>query len=310
MRYVVTGGAGHIGSTIVRHLLADSATTGVTVFDNFSTGKRSHLTDLRDSRLHIIEDDAESQTALSRAFKGHDVVIHLAANAEIQRATTDPDLDYRQGTALTRNVLEAMRVTGVRQILFASGGGVYGDWHGEVCTEDHPVRPIAPYGAAKVAGEAMLTAYAHLFGICAFAFRICNVTGPRLTHGIVHDFLVKLRRDPSRLTILGNGTQRKSYIHVDDVARGMLYVLPSSLGGRLGVFNLTSTEMVTVDEIADLAMEVLALPSLVITRGKENRGWAGDVPVVRLSGAKLAALGWKPSMESRAALRAAFEANR
>jgi UDP-glucose 4-epimerase len=240
---------------------------------------------------------------------GHDTVIHLASNPDIARAMTDPAVDFDQGTLLTHHVAEAARRGGVEMVLYASGSGVYGDvGHHEAAEDDGPLIPVSTYGASKLAGEALLASYAAMFGVTARAFRFGNVVGPRQTHGVGFDFVRRLLDDPSRLRILGDGQQSKSYIHVDDVIDAVLHAAGVA-SEAFAVFNVATGDYVTVTEIAELAVEVVGLPAgdtqFEYTGG--DRGWKGDVPVVRLNTDRIRALGWKNQRTAREALRASME---
>ena len=309
-RVVIVGGAGFIGGHFVGRLLADPATQSVTVYDNFSSGRLWHLSAHRaDARLNVVTADVRDLETLVTAVAGHDTVIHLASNPDIARAVTDPAVDFDQGTLLTHHVAEAARRADVEMVLYASGSGVYGDLGELEAAEDHgPLIPVSTYGASKLAGEALLASYAAMFGITARAFRFGNVVGPRQTHGVGYDFIRRLLADPDRLRILGDGQQSKSYIHVDDVIEAVL------LAARLAsapyaVFNVATGDYVTVTEIAELAMDVVGLPSgrtrLEYTGG--DRGWKGDVPVVRINTDRIRSLGWKNERTGPEALRSSME---
>ncbi len=223
-RWFIVGGAGFIGSHFTDRLLADKCTAQVTLYDNFSSGREWHYEHhSADPRLRVVRGDVKDTAALQQAIAGHNAVIHLASNPDIARAVTDPDIDFREGTLLTRQVLEAMRVSGVTDILYASGSGVYGDLGTTEASEDHgPMLPISTYGASKLAGEALIGSYCYMFGLRGCAFRFGNVVGPRQTHGVGFDFVRQLLAKPRELRILGDGTQSKSYIHVDDVVNAVL----------------------------------------------------------------------------------------
>jgi UDP-glucose 4-epimerase len=304
-RYFIVGGAGFIGSHFVDRLLASQSVDRVTVYDNFSSGRPWHLEAHGESpRLHVVRADAAEVGCLAAAMSGHDEVIHLASNPDIARAATDPGIDFHQGTSLTHGVVDAMRLTGVSRLLYASGSGVYGDLGETEATEDHgPLRPISTYGASKLAGEALICAYCHLFGVTACVFRFGNVVGSRQTHGVGYDFLRQLLAEPGRLRIQGDGTQSKSYIHVSDVVEAVL-LASSAASVPFSVYNVATGDYVTVRDIADLAVRCVGLPAgsteYEFTGG--DRGWKGDVPVVRLDTSRIRDLGWTPSMSAREAL--------
>jgi UDP-glucose 4-epimerase len=309
-RVCVIGGAGFIGGHFVDRLLSNTATELVTVYDNFSSGRIWHLDAHRsDARLKVIRNDVRDLEALVAAASGHDTLIHLASNPDIARAVTDPAVDFDQGTLLTHHVAEAARRADVGTVLYASGSGVYGDLGELEAIEDHgPLIPVSTYGASKLAGEALLASYAAMFGLSARAFRFGNVVGPRQTHGVGFDFVRRLIADPDRLVILGDGNQSKSYIHVDDVIEAVLLAAQAA-AGPYAVFNVATGDYVTVTEIAGLAMEVVGLPAgrtrLEYTGG--DRGWKGDVPVVRINTDRIRSLGWKNERTGPEALRASME---
>jgi UDP-glucose 4-epimerase len=305
-RWFIVGGAGFIGSHFVDRLLADPATDLVTVYDNFSSGRRWHLSRHGETpRLRLVCADAGDLPALAAAMLGHETVIHLASNPDIAKAMVDPSIDFDEGTLLTHHVVEAARTAGVRRLLYASGSGVYGDLGSIEAHEDRgPLLPISTYGASKLAGEALICAYCHLFDVRACAFRFGNVVGPRQTHGVGYDFLRQLLRTPDRLQVQGDGTQSKSYIHVGDVVEAVL--LAAERGEEaFRAYNVATGDYVTVREIAELALECVgrtpAETTLSFTGG--DRGWKGDVPVVRLDTSRIRALGWTHTMSSREALR-------
>jgi UDP-glucose 4-epimerase len=305
-RVIIVGGAGFIGSHFTDALLADERTERVTLYDNFSSGREWHYADHSgDPRLGVVRGDVGDLDALCEAMEGHEVVVHLASNPDIAAAISDPRIDFDQGTLLTQNVVEAMRRADVPRIAYASGSGIYGDLGELEVAEDHgPLVPISTYGASKLAGEALLSAYAHMFDLQGFAFRFGNVVGRRQTHGVGFDFVRRLREDPTRLTVMGDGTQSKSYVLASDVVSAVLTALDSAGSERFRAFNVDSGDHITVREIVELALELLGLdPARTeVAYGTESRGWKGDVPVVRLSTERIRALGWRPSAGSREAL--------
>jgi UDP-glucose 4-epimerase len=308
-RYFLAGGAGFIGSHFTDRLLADPATEAVTLYDNFSSGREWHYAQhVGDRRLRVVRGDVKDFGALCDALgtngRGHDLVIHLASNPDIARAATEPDIDFREGTFLTQQVVEAMRVTATPRLLYASGSGVYGDLGETEATENYaPMQPVSTYGASKLAGEALIASYCAMFGLTARAFRFGNVVGPRQTHGIGFDFVRRLLDDPSRLRILGNGSQSKSYIHVFDVVNAVL-AAHRSLAKPFEVYNVATGDYITVTEIANLAVDVAGLEpgSVRFDYSGGDRGWKGDVPVVRLNTDRIRSLGWTCQRTSRQAL--------
>lgn len=307
-RFLIIGGAGFIGSHFADRLLSDDAVLRVTLYDNFSSGREWHYSDhVANPRFSLVRGEVGDVEALTRAMTGHDVVIHLASNPDIARAAREPAIDFDHGTVLTQNVLEAMRRSGARRILYASGSGVYGDLGETEANEDYsPMRPISTYGASKLAGEALISAYCFMFGLSGYAFRFGNVVGPRQTHGVGFDFVRRLLEDPTRLRILGDGRQSKSYIHVDDVTEAVLLANARS-EEPFDVFNVATGDYITVTEIAELAAQCLGLtemPRFEYTGG--DRGWKGDVPVVRLNTDRLTRLGWTCRLGTREALRSSL----
>lgn len=302
----VVGGAGFIGSHAVDRLLANPITRRVTVFDNFSSGRPWHLeSHARDDRLNVVQAEVRDLGALTSHMVGHGTVIHLASNPEIAKAMTDPTIDFDEGTLLTQNVVEAMRRSGVRQILYASGSGVYGDLGETEAKEDRGrLEPVSTYGASKLAGEALISAYCHMFNLVGCAFRFGNVVGPRQTHGVGFDFVRRLLADSSQLQIMGNGTQSKSYIHVSDVLDAV-FLAAVRAPVPFAVFNVATGDYVTVSEIADMAVESvgLAAGSVTLRYAGGDRGWRGDVPIVRLNTDRIRGLGWSNAMTTREALR-------
>jgi UDP-glucose 4-epimerase len=310
-RVFVSGGAGFLGSHLVRALLDEASVERIVVFDNFSSGQRSYIEDyLSDKRLEVVEGDLKELSAVRAAMANCDTVFHLAANPDIARAVTQPDIDFWEGTYLAQNVLEGMRVNDVRKIVYTSGSGVYGENPAVAFAEDYgPCIPISTYGASKLGCEGLIAAYCHMFGLTGLAFRFANVVGPRQTHGVGYDFIRRLKADPARLSILGDGTQKKSYIHVDDVLAA-IRLADERAAGNYDVFNVASEDYITVSEIADLAVKVSGLSPAEVkyeyTGG--DRGWKGDVPIVRFDCSKIKALGWKARRSSSEAITDAMKA--
>jgi UDP-glucose 4-epimerase len=310
-RVAIVGGAGFIGSHFTDHLLGQESTERVTLYDNFSSGREWHYAEHKeDPRLGVVRGEVADLDALTAALDGHDLVIHLASNPDIAAAMTDPTIDFYEGTLLTNQVVEAMRIAGVPRIAYASGSGIYGNLGDYEPDEDHgPLVPVSTYGASKLAGEGLISSYAYMFDMKAVVFRFGNVVGRRQTHGVGFDFVRRLLDDPRKLTVLGDGSQSKSYILAPDVVRAVLGAVDAELEAPFNAFNVATGDYITVREIAELALEVVGLDpaGTEVEYGTESRGWKGDVPVVRLSTAKIRSLGWDPSMGSREALRTSMQ---
>jgi UDP-glucose 4-epimerase len=287
---LVTGGAGFIGSHVADALLARGAR--VTVYDNYSTGFREFVPP-RDG-LHVVEGDLLDQPRVDEAMRGVDFVFHLAANADIKDNLKEPRRCIDQNVVATQNVLEAMRASGVRDIAFASTGSVYGESTVFPTPEDAPF-PVQTsiYATSKVAAEGLLTSYVLGYAMKAWIFRFVSLLGPRYTHGHVMDFWRKLKRDPSRLEVLGDGRQRKSYLHVGDCVSAMLVAVDRS-PGPISIFNLGHDESIVVNQSIAIISRTLGItPRLEYTGGQ--RGWVGDSPRIELAISRIRALGWSPT---------------
>jgi UDP-glucose 4-epimerase len=309
-RYAIVGGAGFIGGHAVDRLLGRSEITKVTIYDNFSSGRAWHHAHHEgDERLKVVRGDVKELDNLTAALVGHDAVIHLASNPDIARAATEPDIDFWEGTFLTNQVVEAMRRAEVPTLLYASGSGVYGDIGAVDAREDHsPLEPVSTYGASKLSGEVLIASYCHMFDLRGRAFRFGNVVGPRQTHGVGFDFVRRLLADPTQLQILGDGSQSKSYIHVQDVLDAV-FTAETSGDAPFDVYNVATGDYITVTEIAQLAIKVLGLDpqSVHMSFTGGDRGWKGDVPVVRINTDRVRSLGWANKRMSAGALEAAME---
>ena len=297
MHAFVTGGAGFIGSSLVDRLLADGH--DVVAFDNFSTGQREFVAAaLTHPRFELIEGDTLDLPALTRAMAGRDVVFHLAANADVRFGTEHPKRDLEQNTIATFHVLEAMRANGIKRIAFSSTGSVYGEAHVFPTPEDAPF-PVQTslYGASKLAGEGLIAAYGSGFGFEGCIFRFVSILGERYTHGHVFDFYRNLRKDPTRLTVLGNGKQRKSYLYIGDCLDAMLLAMEKTRR-TIEVYNLGTNEYVEVNDSIGWICERLGIaPAMQYTGG--DRGWIGDNPFIFLDNAKMRGLGWTPKLTIR-----------
>jgi UDP-glucose 4-epimerase len=297
MHALVTGAAGFIGSNLVDRLLA--AGHQVTGLDNFSTGFEEFLERARGSeRFRLIRADLLDEAALPPTLEGVETVFHLAANADVRFGPMHPRKDLEQNTIATANLLEAMRVAGVRRIAFASTGSVYGEARVIPTPEDAPF-PVQTslYGASKLAAEGFIQAYAEAFGFETYIFRFVSILGERYRHGHVLDFYRQLRAHPDRLTVLGNGRQKKSYLYVQDCIDAMLLAMEKA-SGRVNLFNLGTDEYCEVNDSVRWISEYLGVqPEITYTGG--DRGWVGDNPFIYLDCSRIRALGWRPTLSIR-----------
>jgi len=304
MKYLIVGGAGFIGSYIVDDLLSDEKTSLIRIYDNFTSGKHWHLAHHSgDSRLEIFHNDIYD-AEIFEAAKNIDVTILLAANPDIAKAVTEPDIDFKQGTVLTQITLEAIRQAKCPRLLYASGSGVYGDTGDAWVAESAPMEPISTYGASKLGCEALISSYCHMFGLCATSFRFGNVVGGRQTHGVAYDFIRRLQLDPTYLDILGDGSQSKPYVHVHDVVKALKLMLKQQVT-TYEVLNVAPDDFTTVTEIANLVIAEMGISndSCELRYSGGARGWKGDVPIVRLNTSKIRSIGWENSCTSTEAVR-------
>jgi UDP-glucose 4-epimerase len=301
-RALITGGAGFIGSTLADRLLARGIE--VAILDDFRTGRREFIDDaLTTGRAELFEGDILDAALLNRATAGCDAVFHLQANADVRHGLAYPQRDLEQNTVATSHVLEAMRAHGVKLIAFSSTGSVYGEPDVFPTPEDAPFpTQTSLYAASKLAGEGMIGAYCHGLGFTGVVYRFVSVLGERYTHGHVIDFYRALKRDPTRLRILGDGRQEKSYLYVQDCVTGMLAAVDHHAGEEgLFVYNLGTDETVAVEQsVATIAEHMSVSPEIERTGG--IRGWPGDSPLIHLDTSRLRALGWHPELSIRDAI--------
>ena len=293
---MITGGAGFIGSTLADRLLADGVE--VVVYDNLSTGRPEFIAALVEHpAASFIEADVLDGERLTSALSGCDTVFHLAANADVRDGLKQPLRDLEQNTIATSTVLEAMRAAGVSRIAFSSTGSVYGEAEVFPTPEDAPF-PLQTslYAASKLAGEGLIGAYCHGYGFTGVVYRFVSILGERYTHGHVYDFFAKLQGDPTRLHVLGDGKQEKSYLYVQDCVSAILAGLRNAADKPgLSVYNLGTDETVVVDQsIAIITRELGLSPAIEYAGGK--RGWAGDSPLIHLDCSRIRALGWAPTL--------------
>jgi len=301
MKALITGGAGFIGSNLIDRLIHKN---DIIAYDNLSSGKKEFISHhLGKKNFRFIKADLLDFKTLKNAMQDIDIVFHFAANSNVAIGIRKTNLDVKQNILATYNVLEAMRLNDVKKIVFASSQTVYGETGTKSVTEDFPTRPISLYGASKLACEALITAYSHMFGIQGWIFRFANIIGKRQTHGVIVDFINKLNKNKNELKILGDGNQKKSYLLVDECVDGILHVLKKS-NKMINIFNLGSDDQISVVRIAEIVADEMGLkPKFKFTGGV--RGWKGDVPMTILNIEKIKKLGWQPKISSEQAVRKA-----
>ncbi len=303
MKILVTGGAGFIGNYMVSRLLKEGH--DVIAYDNLILGKKEFLNKhLMNEKFRFIEADLLDMPILNKAMSGIELVIHLAANSDISYGAEYTDIDLKNGTMATYNVLEAMRLNSVKKIIFASSSAIYGETGGDFDIPENygALLPISLYGASKLACEALISAFGHNFGIQAWIYRFANIVGIHGTHGAIVDFIKKLKMNNSVLEILGNGKQAKPYLHVSDCVDGILYGYKHA-NNDINYFNLGVNGATCVTRIAEIVREEMNLPNANFQYTGGERGWKGDVPQVRFNIDKMSNLGWKASHSSDDAVR-------
>lgn len=302
MKIVVTGGAGFIGSHLVDRLIEKNHE--IVVLDNLSSGDEKFIAPhFGKERFQFHRIDLLSGNIAS-FFEGVEEVWHLAANPEVRLGAENTSVHLEQNLIVTYNVLEAIRLNEMRRIIFTSTSTVYGEADKLPTPEEYPTIPISLYGASKLASEALIASYCHTFDMHAWIYRFANVVGRRSRHGVIYDFIHKLRTNPTELEILGDGNQTKSYIYVDDCIEAMLVGLKANSENRVHIFNIGTNDTISVKRIAEIVCEAMhTTPRFKFTGGK--RGWKGDVPKMLLDVSKLNELGWKQRYTSEEAVKKA-----
>jgi UDP-glucose 4-epimerase len=303
---VVTGGAGFIGSHLVDALVRRGER--VVVIDSLTAGLRDNLAEhLDEGRVTLVQADL-LEDGWQSSLAGATRVFHLAADPDVRQSAISPDSQIRNNILGTYRVLEAMRTGGVREIAFTSTSTVYGEATVIPTPEDYtPLEPVSVYGASKLACEALISSYSHSFGMKAWVYRFANIIGARSGHGVITDFIRKLRADPKVLEILGDGRQSKSYLEVGECVRAMLYAVDHA-PDQFNVFNIGSGDWVDVRRIADIVVEEMGIAGVKYRFTGGDRGWVGDVPRMQLSVDRIRALGWTPEIGSAESVRSAVRA--
>lgn len=306
-RILVTGGAGFIGSHLVDLLVQNEL--DVIIFDNLSAGNLKNLKQSMSApNCCFIEGDLKNAESVRKALQKVELVYHFAANPEVREV--DPTLHFRENQVATFTLLESMREIGTRTIVFASTSTIYGEASTQPTPENYgPLFPISTYGASKLACEAMISSYAYTYGLRGLILRLGNVVGARSNHGVISDFLKKLKQHPDSLEVLGDGTQSKSYIHISDCISAIELVVGNFLKSdkRVDAYNVSSADRVSVRRIAEIVLEEASVNRQIRTTGGVDggRGWMGDVKLMELSNQRLQALGWKERYSSETAIKQA-----
>jgi UDP-glucose 4-epimerase len=305
MKAFVTGGAGFIGSHLVDKLL--NRGIFVTSFDNLSSGNKDFFKQHNNNdNFRFVEADLLDFDKISKEIKNHDVVFHIAANPFVRLGEKQTRLDLEQGPIATYNILESMRLSNIKKIVFSSSSVVYAETPNISIPETYgPTLPISLYGAGKLAGEGLISAFCGTFNFQAWIYRFANVVGIRGTHGVIVDFIAKLKKNPKELEILGDGRQQKPYLHVNDIVDGIIFGFEHS-NEQLNLFNLGCDSNTTVTRIAEMVVEEMNLKDVKFKYTGGIRGWAGDVPRFQLDINKIKKLGWKESNTSDEAVRKAI----
>lgn len=309
-RALVTGGAGFIGSSLVESLLRKKIE--ITVFDNFSAqASRKTVDELPCYReVRVVEGDCTNDNDVTTALEGVDTVFHLAANPEVRLDRADEETCVRQNVTATFTLLKAMKKSNAKTMAFASSSTVYGEPHAIPTPESYaPLLPISIYGAAKLASEALISAYCNSFGMRGVILRLANIVGERSGHGVVPDFVKKLSNDPTRLDVLGDGLQKKSYLYVDDCVDGIIKSVVET-DDRVAVYNVGGLDSIPVNMIARIVASAMGLNDLDISYSggtRDGRGWVGDVKKMQLDVGKLRNLGWHPLHDSAESVRLTAE---
>jgi UDP-glucose 4-epimerase len=306
MNAFITGGAGFIGSHLVDSLLRNH--DSVTVYDNLSSGQKSFLQQhFNNKDFTFVHADLLNLKKLTRTLQGHDVVFHFAANPHVRLGETQTDLDLQQGIIATYNVLEAMRQNAIKKIVFSSSSVVYGETTEPTLPETYgPTLPISMYGAGKLGAEGLISAFCGTFDFQAWMYRFANVVGARGTHGVIVDFIEKLKKNPHELEILGDGRQCKPYLYVSDCVDGILYGYTHA-NQKMNLFNLSCDTTTTVTRIAEMVTQEMGLSNVAFKYTGGIRGWKGDVPRFQLDAAKMNNLGWNATLSSDEAVRKAIK---
>ena len=306
----ISGGAGFIGTNLISKLVKLNGFI-ITVYDDFSNSypnfRKIFRNEIKEKKIKIIKSDLLDKKKLIKALKNHHTVYHLAANSDISIAINNPLIDFK-GTQITSNILEACRLNKIQHIIYTSGSGIYGDTKKTLHENKiNNLEPVSFYGASKLACEGLMSAYSHMYNMKITVFRMANIIGKYSTHGVIYDFLRKLKKNKKKLLILGNGKQNKSYLHVEDLINAFLKVIKKQKK-KYDIFNVSSNSLITVNKISKIIFNEIGInPRIIYTGGKV--GWKGDVPFIKMSNKKLKMIGWKNKYNSYQAVKITVREN-
>ena len=305
-RILITGGLGFIGMNLTSYLL-NNTNCIVKILDNNSINTLDYFRDyFKSDRIIIAIDDLVNPTLLENVLDGVDLVFHLAANSDISKGVNNPRVDFLNTTTSTFNLLLAMNTVGVKKIVFSSGSGIYGKNDSNVFNENYaPLFPISHYGASKLCAEAMISSFVYMHNMQAIIFRFANVVGDWQSHGVVYDLIKRLKKEPEKLVVLGDGHQNKSYIHVSDVLSAVICAIEKGFDSDIQSYNVSNNDSITVREIVKIILNEMNLTSTNVEYGTTPYGWIGDVPEIKLINKKIKSLGWNFKYNSAEAIRKA-----
>lgn len=299
----IVGGAGFIGSNVANFFSNLKNVKKIIIYDNFSSGRKWFLK--KSKKFLIIDRDIKDYNSLKKSMKICNFVFHFAANPDLAASVNNPDIDFQEGTVLFRNVIQAMKENNIKNIIYASGSGVYGDKQNKILFEDKTVtQPISTYGSSKLYCENLISSYSNLYDFTGISFRFANVVGENATHGVCYDFVRKIFQNNKQIKILGNGKQSKSYIHVSDVVLAIYKSFKKMKSPGHSVYNLSTKDNITVDRILNIILKIMKIKKIKKIYTGSKRGWKGDVPIVRINDSKFRRYyNWKNKFSSYEAIR-------
>lgn len=304
----ITGGLGFIGGNLIQHFTDIGFTNKIVVYDNNSINNIPIIELCKTmNNVEIIYGDLLEYDKIVSSINDSNIVFHLAANSDISKGVFNPNIDFKNTVVATQNLLQAMLATNVKTIVFSSGSGVYGNISDKFIEEDFgPLTPVSHYGASKLCAESMIASFVFMHNFTGYIFRFANVVGDGQTHGVAYDFIRKLKHSADKLTVLGNGFQKKSYIHIKDILSGIFTVLEKT-NQPISYHNIATEDLITVREIANIVVAEMKLKETIIEYGTTNFGWQGDVPIIMLDSNRIRSLGWNNMYTTQQAIISAVK---